>query len=115
MARTRLLDVPGHERRPPGARRALRLHQQPQLRRSPGRRWPHPPGEPGHGRRRRCARSLRRHPPIRLIQKETLAMNRITTFLTLSALVALMGCNTVKGLGEDVQKAGSAIENAAKK
>ena len=30
-------------------------------------------------------------------------------------LVALMGCNTVKGLGEDVQKAGSAIENAAKK
>jgi predicted small secreted protein len=42
-------------------------------------------------------------------------MNRITTLLTVSALVALMGCNTVKGLGEDVQKAGSAIENAAKK
>ena len=27
----------------------------------------------------------------------------------------LMACNTVKGVGQDVQKAGSAIENAAKK
>ncbi|MDD0810728.1 entericidin A/B family lipoprotein [Curvibacter sp. RS43] len=42
-------------------------------------------------------------------------MNRLTTVLTLTALVALMGCNTVKGLGTDVQKAGTAIENAAKK
>jgi 3-isopropylmalate/(R)-2-methylmalate dehydratase large subunit len=36
VARARLQHVPGHERRPPGARRALRLHQQPQLRRPPG-------------------------------------------------------------------------------
>ena len=42
-------------------------------------------------------------------------MNRFITFLTLSTLVVLMGCNTIKGIGEDVQKAGSAIENAAKK
>jgi predicted small secreted protein len=42
-------------------------------------------------------------------------MKRVMTLLTLCALTALMGCNTVKGLGEDVQKAGSAIENAAKK
>ncbi len=38
---------------------------------------------------------------------------------TLLALVvralALAGCNTVRGAGEDIQKAGSAIENAAKK
>ena len=37
---------------------------------------------------------------------------------TLAALLALafvlMGCNTVKGMGQDVQKAGSAIERAAK-
>ena len=30
-------------------------------------------------------------------------------------LVMLSGCNTIKGVGQDVQKAGSAIENAAKK
>ena len=40
----RLLDVPGHERRHPGARRALGLDQQQQLRGPPGPRRPHPPG-----------------------------------------------------------------------
>ena len=29
--------------------------------------------------------------------------------------VVLAGCNTVRGVGQDVQKAGTAIENAAKK
>jgi predicted small secreted protein len=37
---------------------------------------------------------------------------------TLAALLALAfmlaGCNTVKGVGQDVQKAGGAIERAAK-
>ncbi|QIL43276.1 entericidin A/B family lipoprotein [Acidovorax sp. HDW3] len=37
---------------------------------------------------------------------------------TLAALLALAfmlaGCNTVKGVGQDVQKAGDAIERAAK-
>ena len=28
---------------------------------------------------------------------------------------ALAGCNTLKGAGQDIQRAGSAIENAAKK
>jgi predicted small secreted protein len=27
----------------------------------------------------------------------------------------LSGCNTLRGLGQDVQKAGAAVENAAKK
>ena len=27
----------------------------------------------------------------------------------------LTGCNTIKGVGQDVQKAGSVLENAAKK
>jgi predicted small secreted protein len=39
--------------------------------------------------------------------------------LVISVLVAgvlgLTGCNTVKGVGQDIQKAGSAIEGAAKK
>ncbi|MFD0667620.1 entericidin A/B family lipoprotein [Ramlibacter sp. MAHUQ-53] len=33
----------------------------------------------------------------------------------LAAAFVLAGCNTVRGLGEDIQKAGNAIENAAKK
>jgi predicted small secreted protein len=35
--------------------------------------------------------------------------------LTLAACAGLSACNTVKGLGQDIQKAGSAIENAVKK
>jgi predicted small secreted protein len=31
------------------------------------------------------------------------------------AALALAGCNTVKGVGQDLQKAGSAIEGAVKK
>jgi predicted small secreted protein len=46
-------------------------------------------------------------------------MNKISSMLTvaLALLAAFMvaGCNTVKGMGQDVQKAGSAIENAVKK
>ncbi len=37
--------------------------------------------------------------------------------LCASALLAcvLMGCNTVKGIGQDIQKAGEKIEDATKK
>ncbi|MEA5096941.1 MAG: entericidin A/B family lipoprotein [Burkholderiaceae bacterium] len=35
-------------------------------------------------------------------------------FAMLIALVVLAGCNTVQGIGKDVKKAGSAVENAAK-
>ena len=40
-----------------------------------------------------------------------------TTFATLIVGLTLLlsGCNTVKGVGQDVQKAGSVLENAAKK
>ena len=34
--------------------------------------------------------------------------------MVLAFVVALAGCNTVKGIGKDVQKAGEAIEGAAK-
>ena len=32
----------------------------------------------------------------------------------LAAVTFLAGCNTVQGVGKDVQKAGSAVEKAAK-
>ncbi|MGH8831830.1 MAG: entericidin A/B family lipoprotein [Polaromonas sp.] len=35
--------------------------------------------------------------------------------LALLAAFMVAGCNTVKGIGQDVQRAGSAVENAAKK
>jgi predicted small secreted protein len=42
-------------------------------------------------------------------------MKIVATLLALSFALALAGCNTMRGAGEDIQKAGSAIENAAKK
>ncbi len=42
-------------------------------------------------------------------------MKSFVTVLTAAALLVLAGCNTVKGVGQDVQKAGEAIEGAAKK
>src|SRR2546427_157591 len=50
MAERGVLDVPRHERRYPAERRALRVHVQPQLRRSSGPRRAHPSHEPGDGR-----------------------------------------------------------------
>jgi entericidin A len=38
----------------------------------------------------------------------------LIVFTLLSAFL-LSGCNTMKGFGQDVQRAGSAVENAAKK
>jgi predicted small secreted protein len=38
-----------------------------------------------------------------------------TIFALLAAAFTLAGCNTIHGMGQDIQKAGSAIENAAKK
>jgi entericidin B len=35
--------------------------------------------------------------------------------LIVAAALALAACNTIKGVGQDIQKAGSAIEGAAKK
>ncbi len=42
-------------------------------------------------------------------------MKTITTLFALLAALFITGCNTVKGVGQDVQKAGSVIENAGKK
>ena len=45
-------------------------------------------------------------------------MKKLTAkFMLAAALLAafaLSGCNTVRGIGQDVQRAGSAVSNAAK-
>ena len=41
-------------------------------------------------------------------------MKTITTLFALAAALFLTGCNTVKGVGQDIGKAGNAIERAAK-
>ena len=41
-------------------------------------------------------------------------MKKIATLIALSAAFMLAGCNTVKGVGQDVQRAGGALERAAK-
>jgi predicted small secreted protein len=42
-------------------------------------------------------------------------MKEIATLFILSLVFALTACNTVKGMGQDLQKAGETIEGAAKK
>ena len=42
-------------------------------------------------------------------------MKSIATLLVLSFTLALAGCNTMQGAGQDVQRAGQKIEDAAKK
>ena len=45
-------------------------------------------------------------------------MNKFASLLLATAALlstlALSGCNTVRGIGQDVQRAGSAVSNAAK-
>ena len=41
-------------------------------------------------------------------------MKKIAVLIPVLLAVFLAGCNTVKGVGQDVQKAGSAIEKSAK-
>ena len=43
-------------------------------------------------------------------------MKRVTTAIALVLFIAVTaGCNTVQGVGKDVQKAGEKIEDVAKK
>lgn len=41
-------------------------------------------------------------------------MKKIAALITVASLLVLSGCNTVQGMGQDVQKAGGAIERAAR-
>ena len=42
-------------------------------------------------------------------------MKTLITLIASSLLLVLAGCNTVKGMGQDIQKAGEKIEGAVKK
>ncbi|MDT7929593.1 entericidin A/B family lipoprotein [Tepidimonas sp.] len=42
-------------------------------------------------------------------------MNRILFYILASLGLLLAGCNTVAGLGKDVQKGGQVLQDAAKK
>ncbi len=42
-------------------------------------------------------------------------MTKLATAVFLVGTLLLAGCNTVKGVGQDLQKAGEKIEDAAKK
>ena len=42
-------------------------------------------------------------------------MKRTATLIAMALAFVLAGCNTVKGVGQDVQRAGGAIERAANK
>jgi predicted small secreted protein len=42
-------------------------------------------------------------------------MRSLSWLMALSIAFALSACNTVKGVGQDIQKAGEKIEDAAKK
>ena len=41
-------------------------------------------------------------------------MKQIASLIAVSLVFLLTGCNTVKGVGQDIGKAGNAIERAAK-
>ena len=41
-------------------------------------------------------------------------MKTFALSVLIASVFALTGCNTVKGVGQDIQKAGSVIEGAAK-
>ena len=41
-------------------------------------------------------------------------MKTLVTLSIITGLLALAGCNTVRGIGQDIEKAGSAIEKSAK-
>jgi predicted small secreted protein len=42
-------------------------------------------------------------------------MKKLITIFTLSLTFTLSACNTIKGVGQDLQKAGEKIEDVAKK
>ena len=42
-------------------------------------------------------------------------MNKLLTVVFTLVFLSLAGCNTLKGVGQDIQKAGSVIEGAGKK
>jgi len=42
-------------------------------------------------------------------------MKKITSLLIATFVLVLTGCNTVQGVGQDIQRGGQVLEDAAKK
>jgi predicted small secreted protein len=42
-------------------------------------------------------------------------MKTLTRLMLIASVLSLTACNTVRGIGQDIEKLGSAIEGAAKK
>ena len=42
-------------------------------------------------------------------------MRKTATLIAIGFMLALAGCNTVRGMGQDIQKAGETIEDATRK
>ena len=42
-------------------------------------------------------------------------MKKAATLIAVAFMLVLAGCNTVRGVGQDIQKAGETIEDATKK
>ncbi len=42
-------------------------------------------------------------------------MKKLTSFILAMLLVAVVGCNTVKGIGKDIERGGEAIQRSATK
>ncbi len=81
VARTRLLDVPGHEPRPSRPGPALRVDVEPQLRGPPGPRRAHPPRRAGHRGRHRGRRAPHRGAgprvrPVRAVEGRAVPLGR---------------------------------------
>ena len=43
------------------------------------------------------------------------SMKPLIALLLMAGILVFSGCNTIKGVGQDIQKAGSVIEGAARK
>jgi predicted small secreted protein len=54
------------------------------------------------------------HGEIVVIELKEIKMRYFIAFFALMGVVSLTACNTVEGLGQDIQKGGEAIEKAAK-
>lgn len=42
-------------------------------------------------------------------------MKTLLTTLAIASVIVFTGCNTIKGVGQDVSKAGNAVSNTAEK
>jgi len=93
----------------------VRFDFEPQFRGPPGHGRQDSPREPGDGGGGGDRRALRRCSPVEMIGGYAMK-DFIQRFAALAAIAGLLaGCNTMAGVGKDVEKLGAKIEQKAKK